>query len=96
MNLLRATSVTTITGMALFTFLLRPSLAYEVPPGFNYLNIPAEGFYMGQEFTEPGFDPATFGDECPVHWVDIDYGFSISTYEVTNADYAVFLNDIQI
>ncbi|MFH1006688.1 MAG: SUMF1/EgtB/PvdO family nonheme iron enzyme [Candidatus Latescibacterota bacterium] len=49
-------------------------------------NIPAGFFQMGDAFNEGD------GDERPVHTVYVD-AFYMDVYEVTNAQYCVFLND---
>lgn len=51
--------------------------------------VPAGGFWMGQN----GTDPESYQDEVGVHWVEVP-AFEISRNEITNAQYAVFLNDV--
>ena len=56
-----------------------------VPLRYNMALIPAGEFQMGDSFDEGG------DDELPVHTVYLD-AFYIDIYEVTNAQYAEFLN----
>ncbi|MBD3285229.1 SUMF1/EgtB/PvdO family nonheme iron enzyme, partial [candidate division WOR-3 bacterium] len=65
---------------------------YQVPKpeeveidGITYMKIPAGWFTMGSTYT------AADDDEAPVHEVYLD-AYYISKYEVTNAQYCVFLN----
>ena len=57
-----------------------------VPPGDDMVLIPAGEFSMGDHHD------AGYSDEKPVHTVYLD-AFYIDKYEVTNAQYATFLND---
>ncbi len=51
--------------------------------------VPAGGFWMGQD----GSDPDSYGDEVDVHWVEVP-ALEIHRNEVTNAEYAAFLNAV--
>ncbi|HPD30476.1 MAG TPA: SUMF1/EgtB/PvdO family nonheme iron enzyme [Phycisphaerae bacterium] len=61
--------------------------------------IPAGGFWMGRSEPEPPdcSPPGTcyYDDETPAHWVELPE-FQISPYEVTNAEYATFLNAVGV
>ncbi len=52
---------------------------------FEYISVIGGTFLMGSNDIE--------SDEMPVHSVTVD-GFKISKHEITNAQYAIFLNDI--
>ncbi|GMU21044.1 MAG: hypothetical protein AMXMBFR13_11390 [Phycisphaerae bacterium] len=59
----------------------QPTSAQPIAP------VPAGGFWMGQN----GQDYSSYLDETPAHWIEVA-GFNIGRYEVTNAEYAAFLN----
>jgi len=56
---------------------------YEPIPGITMVPLPADSFQMGLDTLE--------ADERPVHTVSLD-AFQISTTEITNAQYAAYLN----
>lgn len=57
------------------------------------VEIPAGTFQMGVDgFTEMGVQ----NDERPAHQVTLTEGFRMSTYEISNAQYCFFLNDMGI
>lgn len=51
--------------------------------------VPAGSFLMGQNS-----DTDAYMDEWPLHLANVPYEFAISKYEVTNAQYASFLNSV--
>ncbi|MBN1512689.1 MAG: SUMF1/EgtB/PvdO family nonheme iron enzyme [Phycisphaerae bacterium] len=53
--------------------------------------VPAGGFWMGQD----GTDPSSYQDEVGIHWVEVE-AFEISRNEITNAEYAAFLNAVGV
>jgi len=62
-----------------------------VPPGAqgSYITIPAGIYPMGQD----GSADSSYTDEVPIHWVSVDE-FQISEYEITNSEFAAFLNAV--
>lgn len=63
--------------------------AYQVPKEIEYVVVPAGLFLMGQNS-----DTDAYMDEWPLHLANVPYEFAISKYEVTNAQYASFLNSV--
>ena len=55
-------------------------------PGITMVSLPADSFRMGTIVLSPGLD-----DEWPAHTVTLD-AFQISATEITNAQYAAYLN----
>jgi len=80
---------------AVFAALLVPVTAALGQP----ITIPGSGFWMGTDEAEPAScSPAGtcyYDDERPAHWVDVPT-FQISAYEVTNEEYATFLNAVGV
>jgi len=63
------------------------------------ITIPAGSFYMGRDEPEPpDCSPAGtcyYHDEVPARWVEVP-AFQMGPYEVTNAEYATFLNAVGV
>ena len=80
-----------LRGVSVLVGLLLPLSTVLAQP----IEIPAGGFWMGRDGPEPpGCSPAGtcyYDDELPAHWVNLPT-FLISANEVTNAEYAAFLN----
>ena len=61
----------------------------------NWVELPAGRFLMGAQKHDknlPNYDPVTYGDESPPHWVEVD-AFKMGRYPVTVQEYAVFIED---
>lgn len=77
----------------------QPGSSPTVTPTWDdgiYLNVPAGGFFMGRTGNEGGVcsdSSACYQDELPTHYVEVP-AFTIRKNEVTNAEYAVFLNAV--
>jgi len=63
----------------------------QLPIDVAFVDIPAGTFIMGSALTEMG----RWSDEGPQHIVTLS-AFKMSKYEITNAQYAQFLNDKEI
>lgn len=63
------------------------------------ISVPAGGFWMGRSEPEPPdcSPPGTcyYDDELPAQWVEVP-AFQIDPHEVTNAEYATFLNAVGV
>lgn len=77
-------------------FLLRTSSAYQVPQGISHAIISPGAFLMGQSDIGQPPDTTAYWDEWPLHEVNIPYEYAIATYEVTNSQYAAFLNAVGV
>jgi formylglycine-generating enzyme required for sulfatase activity len=70
--------------------------AYQVPPGISHVIVSPGAFLMGQSNIGEPPDIKAYWDEWPLHEVNIPYEYAIATYEVTNAEYAAFLNAVGV
>lgn len=72
-----------------------PSGAYQVPTGESYATISPAYFTMGQDNTDPA-ETRWYLDEDPTHTAQVTSQFAISINEVTNAQFAEFLNAVDV